>query len=212
MSQGKDDKPEVVEIRRYSNRRFYDTSRSRHVTLEGIRDIVRSGRDVRITEASTGEDITSRILTQIILDYDDRKITAFPAVMLHRLLRSSEGLLLDFIGKSFENATRVFQDSQRSAEEQWQRVAGISQVPQEAARWWQEAMGGAVPPRAKFAAGGASPPGENGSSGDWERVVEELRGQLQSVREELKKMRGSSGSGAAKGVSAKRPSASRKRG
>lgn len=189
MSSPNQENQEVVEIRRYTNRRFYDTSQSKHVTLEEIRNIVRDGRNVRITDASTGEDITPRILTQIILDYDDEKITAFPTAMLHRLIRSSETLLLEFMGQYFDNATRLFQESQKSAGEQWQRVANMSPAPQDAAKWWQDTLTGAASPWAQSAAGKPTAGTPRAPGQDLERVVDELRGQLESVQEELKRMR-----------------------
>ncbi|MCP5539899.1 MAG: hypothetical protein H7A53_13015 [Akkermansiaceae bacterium] len=174
-----DTKNPEVEIRRYSNRRFYDTSRSRHVTLEEIRDMIRDGTDVSIVDAPTGEDITSRVLTQIILEFDERKIAVLPAVMLHRLIRSSESLLLDFISQYFTQATRLFQDSQQAARDQWMRLMPF---PGDPAPWWPTA--GREPPPA--------PPARESApdTDDLKQVIAQLREQLQDVQAEMKDLRG----------------------
>jgi polyhydroxyalkanoate synthesis repressor PhaR len=199
MSDSKKETPEVLEIRRYSNRRYYDTSRSQHVTLEAIRELVRGGQDVRITDASTGADITSRTLTQIILEYDDRKIAALPAAMLHRLIRSSESLLVEFMEQYFENATSLFEDSQRGVEEKWRRMTGGSAAVAPAMMGGgQSAWGGACPPSPPEAEPEPEPEpvpegkGEEPSSlGEEELrgVVDKLREQLESVQSDLQKLR-----------------------
>ncbi len=195
--------PQPVEIRRYSNRRFYDTSSSRHITLEGIRGMIRDGRDVRIVEASSGEDITSRILTQIILEYDSPKISVMPPVMLHRLIRSSEPLLLEFMEQYVANGMRVFEESQQSMRDQWSRFAGMAGVPSELARWWQNPLAGGMPgwpPQSPQSPQPPQPPqppqeaageaaGRDEAAADEEpalrREVEELRRQLDAMRREI---------------------------
>ena len=194
MGETENNEHEVVEIRRYSNRRFYDTSRSKHITQEEIREIVRGGRGVRITDASSGQDITSRTLTQIILDYDDQKIAVLPSAMLHRLIRSSETMMLDFINQYFENATQLFSESREKTEEQWARIASMAPGTEDAARWWQNAFGGAGFPGASELQKPAPAPEKRSAEADLQQVVEELRNQLQGVQDELKTLRKESGS------------------
>ena len=55
-------------VKKYSNRRLYDTSDSRYVTLEELAEKVRQGEDVRVVDAKTGEDLTAATLTQIIVE------------------------------------------------------------------------------------------------------------------------------------------------
>ncbi len=169
--------PEPLEIRRYSNRRFYDPSRSKHVTLEEIRQLIQEGKDVRVVDATTGEDITSRTLTQIILEYDDQKIAALPAAMLHRLIRSSESMWSQFMEQYLRNMVQVYEDSRRAAGEQWRFMTGMAPVPQEMANWWQTTWGGSPPPPAEPA-----PSQEE----DLKKVIEDLREQLDHVRADLR--------------------------
>ncbi len=76
----------LLEIKKYPNRRYYDATRSRHVTLEEINNLIRDGYEVRVTDSKTGQDITAKVLAQIILELDSPKLGIFPVPLLHRLI------------------------------------------------------------------------------------------------------------------------------
>jgi polyhydroxyalkanoate synthesis repressor PhaR len=80
--------PGTLQIRKYPNRRYYDVTRSRHVTLQDILALVRSGHEVRITDSRTGNDLTNHVLLQIILEHDQAKLDLVPSSILHMLIRS----------------------------------------------------------------------------------------------------------------------------
>ena len=65
---------ERLNIRKYPNRRYYDTTRSRAITLEEIHQFIRDGHEVQITDSKTDEDITAQILAQIILELETNDI------------------------------------------------------------------------------------------------------------------------------------------
>ena len=69
----------VFEIKKYPNRRFYDVTRSRHVTLNDLYELVQVGERILVTDSKTGADITNIVLTQIILEHDPPKLDLFPA-------------------------------------------------------------------------------------------------------------------------------------
>jgi len=74
-------------IRRYGNRRLYDSRLSRCVTMEEIAGFVREGEDVRVVDADSGDDITKRILVQIILEEKNRtQLEMLPVTLLRSLL------------------------------------------------------------------------------------------------------------------------------
>ncbi len=79
---------DVLQIRKYPNRRYYDATRSRHVKLLDIRKAVQAGRSVCVRDSRTGEDITNQVLGQIILHDDGSKLSFIPAEALHHLIRS----------------------------------------------------------------------------------------------------------------------------
>jgi polyhydroxyalkanoate synthesis repressor PhaR len=115
-----------LEIRKYPNRRYYDTTRSQHVTLEQIYALIREGYEVRVVDSKTGHDITAKILAQIIIELDAPKLGVFPVTMLHRLLQSNQDLVTQFVQKYFNQPLMAFMDAQRntgpSAMADWTRL------------------------------------------------------------------------------------------
>ena len=74
-------------IKRYSNRKLYDPQSSRYVTLEELADMIRAGQDIVVTDSTTGEDITSVILTQILLERARQHQTPVPTEFLRQLVQ-----------------------------------------------------------------------------------------------------------------------------
>ena len=70
----------MIVIKKYENRRMYDTSASRYVNLEDVAEMVRNGEELQVVDAKSGEDLTARVLTQIIVEEDRYRIP-------HRLVR-----------------------------------------------------------------------------------------------------------------------------
>ena len=82
-----DRKPIV--LKKYENRRLYDTSNSRYINLDEIAQLIREGRDVQVIDAATGEDITRPVLTQIIMDQAKEPDSAFPLDILRQMILAS---------------------------------------------------------------------------------------------------------------------------
>lgn len=80
-------KPKI--IKRYQNRKLYDTESSRYVTLDDIATMIKAGEDVKVVDNKTREDLTSVTLTQIIFEEEKRKKSVLPLDALKRLIRSS---------------------------------------------------------------------------------------------------------------------------
>jgi polyhydroxyalkanoate synthesis repressor PhaR len=117
--------PKRLEIKKYPNRRYYDATHSKHLTLEEIRDLIQQGYDIRVVDAKTGADITAQLLTQIILELDTAKLDSLPVPLLLRLIRMNDRLIKDFIEKYFNQALHSFLDYQRQLEEQVRRTHGL---------------------------------------------------------------------------------------
>jgi polyhydroxyalkanoate synthesis repressor PhaR len=75
-------------IKRYPNRKLYDTEAKRYVTLEHITKMVREGQDVRVVDHETGEDLTSLTLSQIILEQEKKQTGFLPRSLLTSLIRT----------------------------------------------------------------------------------------------------------------------------
>jgi len=74
-------------VKRYANRKLYDTQRSRYVTLEQIADMIRSGEDVKIVDKHSKEDLTAITLTQIIFE-EEKKQSFLPLSALRNIIQS----------------------------------------------------------------------------------------------------------------------------
>jgi polyhydroxyalkanoate synthesis repressor PhaR len=86
-----------VVVRKYENRRLYDTSSSRYVNLPEIAQMVREGAEVQVVDAKSGEDITRVILTQIIHEDARQKKGELPLPFLRELIVASDRAFRDFV-------------------------------------------------------------------------------------------------------------------
>ena len=77
---------DVVIIKKYANRRLYDTESSTYITLERLAEMVRQKRDFKVVDAKSGEDITRAVLAQIIMDEEARGATMLPVNFLRQLI------------------------------------------------------------------------------------------------------------------------------
>ncbi|MBI1385241.1 MAG: polyhydroxyalkanoate synthesis repressor PhaR [Rhizobiales bacterium] len=84
-STGRQDGP--VRIKKYANRRLYNTETSAYVTLDDLAEMVRAEREFEVVDAKTGDDLTHSVLTQIILDQESRGETLLPINFLRQLIR-----------------------------------------------------------------------------------------------------------------------------
>ena len=146
-----------MDLRKYPNRRYYDTRGSNYVTLEEIHAAIRDGCEVQVTDSKTGEDITAKVLTQIILDHDSPKLDIFPTALLHQLIRTNEPLVRDFVDKYFCQALSAFLQSQRQFEQYLRQALGLpATLP--AAQFWTRWMMGPFAPCRGWGQPGSQPP------------------------------------------------------
>jgi polyhydroxyalkanoate synthesis repressor PhaR len=127
--------PKKLEIKKYPNRRYYDATHSRHLTLDEIRSMIQQGYDLTVTDAKTGADITAQVLTQIILELDTPKLDSLPVPLLVRIIRMNDQLVKDFIEKYFNQALKSFLDYQQQVEEQIRRTHGLPSVFPSVSAW-----------------------------------------------------------------------------
>jgi polyhydroxyalkanoate synthesis repressor PhaR len=113
-------------IKRYSNRKLYDTQESRYVTLEELEELIRAGREISVVDVSTGEDLTSVTLAQIILENERNHRATLPTAFLHQLIKHGEAWQ-DFVQKSLRSSLEGLMTSQREADRvlrEWAARAG----------------------------------------------------------------------------------------
>jgi len=102
----------TVVIKKYPNRRLYDTSSSRYINLEDIAVFVREARDVQVLDAQSGEDLTRVTLTQIIMDDAKQQPTGLPVELLRQLIISSDRMGREFIMWYLKSAYDAYQSVQ----------------------------------------------------------------------------------------------------
>lgn len=101
-----------VTIKKYANRRLYDTESSTYITLDRLAQMVREGREFEVVDAKSGEDITRQVLTQIIVDEEARGSTMLPLNFLKQLIGLYGNSMQTFVPQYLEAAMDAFQRNQ----------------------------------------------------------------------------------------------------
>jgi polyhydroxyalkanoate synthesis repressor PhaR len=103
-----------VTIKKYANRRLYDTDSSSYITLDKLATMIREGRDFEVLDAKSGEDITHQVLTQIIVDEEARGTTMLPANFLRQLIGMYGGQSQPMVSPFLESAMDAFKKNQET--------------------------------------------------------------------------------------------------
>jgi len=113
-------------IKKYANRRLYDTEASRHVTLDGIRELVAAGEDVAVIDDTSGQDITRSILLQVIADQEQGGRPILSAEMLKQIIRFYGNPMQELMAGYLERSVQVFMNQQKVLQDQIQQAMGLS--------------------------------------------------------------------------------------
>ena len=111
-------------IKKYPNRRLYDTETSAYITLAEVKDLVLQYKEFQVQDAKTGEDLTRSILLQIILEEESGGAPMFSSDLLSQMIRSYGNAMQGMMGGYLERNVRAFQDIQKALQEQSQKVYG----------------------------------------------------------------------------------------
>src|SRR5499426_4675998 len=128
----------MVLIKKYGNRRLYDTGDSRYVTLDELAAKIRGGADLRVVDAQNGEDLTQATLTQIVLE-TGHAARFLPVQLLTQMIRLSDDALAEFFSRYVTGALDLYLQAKRGV----QQIAAynpLAQIPVAAsdalARMW----------------------------------------------------------------------------
>jgi polyhydroxyalkanoate synthesis repressor PhaR len=130
-------------IKKYANRRLYDTEASTHVTLDGIRDLIVAGHDVRIVDETTGDDISRSILLQIIADRELGGRPMLDADFLMGLIRMYGNPMQDMVGEFLTRSFDTLMEQQKQYQEQMRKametspLAAMQKLTAENLKSWQ---------------------------------------------------------------------------
>lgn len=105
-------KDDVVIIKKYANRRLYNTESSTYITLEHLAAMVRDKREFKVVDAKTGEDITHSVLTQIIMDEESRGANLLPVNFLRQLIAMYGDSMQGMVPQYLEASLEAFQRNQ----------------------------------------------------------------------------------------------------
>ncbi len=112
---------EKIVIKKYPNRRLYDTKRSAYVTLKEVAEMIKKGHEVEVVDVKTGENVTAFILTQIILEETRRNSSFLPVSLLHLIIRYGENVLSEFFDKYLELTIKNYLTYKSAVDEQFKR-------------------------------------------------------------------------------------------
>jgi polyhydroxyalkanoate synthesis repressor PhaR len=115
--------PPVV-VKKYANRRLYDTRSSSYITLENLAEMVRQGRDFVVYDAKTGEDITRGVLTQIIVEEEGKGRSLLPTAFLRQLIGFYGDQMQGLVPKYLEQAMAAFAQQQEQMRAAMQKTMG----------------------------------------------------------------------------------------
>ncbi len=124
MATNSDRANEPIIIKKYANRRLYNTRSSSYITLEDLSRMTREGVDFQVLDAKTGNDITHQILTQIIMEEESHGEQMLPISFLRQLIsmygNSMQALMPHYLEATMDN----FRANQRKLQETWQASMG----------------------------------------------------------------------------------------
>ena len=175
-------------IKRYASRRLYNTETSDYVTLEDIAGFIRDGRDVKIVDLKSGDDLTRQYLLQIVAEHESKGESVLPINVLTDLVRSyttqSASMVPQFLAASFE----AFRDSQSKWVENMNAMNPMTKVPGfEAMQAQQEAFLKAMTGNmsGQWSGPGGAPSGEETKD---EEDLDAIKRQLAELQQRLSKM------------------------
>ena len=109
-------------IRKYANRRLYDTEASRHINKEDVRKLIAAGKDVRILEDASGDDITRSVLLQLVAEQELGGKPVLSDQMLTQIIRFYDHPMQGVLGSYLQQSFETFLQQQSSLQEQMQEL------------------------------------------------------------------------------------------
>jgi polyhydroxyalkanoate synthesis repressor PhaR len=172
---------DVVIIKKYANRRLYDTESSAYITLERLAQMVRQKRDFKVVDAKTGEDITRSVLTQIIMDEESRGSEMLPVNFLRQLIGMYGDQMQSVVPQYLEASLEQLQRNQVQLREAMAGALAVNPFA-ELARRNMEMFTAAAP--------GRRPAAETAPAADNRSELAELKEQLEAMQRKLDKLGG----------------------
>ncbi len=191
---------EPVIIKKYANRRLYNTAASSYVTLDHLSEMVREGTDFIVLDAKSGDDITRSVLTQIIFEQESRGQNLLPVTFLRKLIRFYGDQMQGFLPPYLEMSMESFSKGQEQMREQFSRTFGAATpmaafeeqaqrnmaMFQQAMKMWAPFAAGTMPGAMPGAVAPQTPADIDDSDKDEELAL--LRKQMEAMQKQLDAM------------------------
>lgn len=151
-------------IKKYANRRLYDTAESRYVALDDIRRLVMAGTPFRVVDARSGDDITRSILLQIIVEQEETGQSMLSSRLLEQIILYYGSTLQTFVGTYLEKSMDAFIRQQQILQDQMESMLKMtppsvfSEMAEQNLKLWKRFQDSLLDTRA--AGGGRTPPDE----------------------------------------------------
>lgn len=182
---------EPVVIKKYANRRLYNTETSSYITLDLLSQMTREGREFVVVDAKTGEDITHNVLTQIIMEEEQRGKNMLPVNFLRQLIAMYGDSMQSMVPQYLEASMEAFRKNQMQFQEAMKGAFGGGPLAEIAKRNMQmfeaaaSAFGG-VPGMPGGIPGTGSAPAASEESKDTE--IADLKAQLAALNAKIDKL------------------------
>ncbi len=118
--------PDKLIIKKYNNRRLYDTEKNVYVTLNQVAKEIKQGREVEVVDAKTKEDVTAFILTQILLEEAKTKNFLLPVPILHLMIRLGDTMLSEFFEKHLPQIIENYLSLKTSMDKEFEKWLDLS--------------------------------------------------------------------------------------
>ena len=181
----------TVIIKKYANRRLYNTESSSYITLDHLAQMTREGRDFKVIDAKTEEDITHNILTQIIMEEENRGQTMLPVSFLRQLISlygdSMQAMVPQYLEASME-AFRRNQSQFRQAIEGTFAGGPFAEIARRNMEMFEAAAAAFKVANAGATAAGMAAPGAAAPSRSKEDDIAALKEQLAGLQDKLNKL------------------------
>ncbi len=177
-------------IKKYANRRLYNTEKSSYVTLDDLAQMVRDGQDFEVKDAKSGDDITRSVLTQIIFEEESKGQNLLPIKFLRQLIGFYGDSLEGFVPGYLEESMESFSQNQDQLREQVHSAISANPLMlnfESMTRGNMEWMENAVKMFSPFAAN-QNPRETPESEGDKNSELDALKAQLAEMQAQLAKL------------------------
>lgn len=137
-------------IKKYPNRRLYDTEISSYITLEDVRQLICDGEKFEVVDAKSGEDLTRTVLLQIIAEHEEKGQPIFSTELLTQIIRFYGDALQGFMGNYLERSMQLFLDQQTQFRSQLSNLMGqtpwsmLNQLTERNLDLWKDFQSGLI--------------------------------------------------------------------